>query len=50
MAVVHRTVAVGDVVEGDDTVEDPARLDPPGENVRQQLLDVGAPARALRSR
>src|SRR4051794_31171449 len=42
LALVHRPVAVGHAVEADDAVEDAAGLDPAFENVRQQLLDVGA--------
>src|SRR2546421_4294621 len=40
-AVGHRAVAVGYRVEGDETVEDPARFDPAVEHVGQQLLKVG---------
>src|SRR5205823_10572430 len=42
LAFVHRAVAVGDLVEADDPVEDAARIDAAFEDIRQQLLDVGA--------
>src|SRR3712207_1623519 len=42
LAVGHRPVAVGHAVEADGAVEDAARLDRAGEDVGQQLLDVGA--------
>ena len=42
LALVHRPVAVGHVVERADAIKDAAGLDLPFENVRQQLLDVRA--------
>ena len=42
LALVHRPVAVGHVVERADAIEDAAGLDLPLENVRQQFLDVRA--------
>ncbi|WP_415924720.1 hypothetical protein [Streptomyces sp. AK08-01B] len=38
----HDPVSVGHLVEADGAVEDPARLDPPVEYVRQEPVDVGA--------
>ena len=35
VALVHRAVAVGDIVKGSGAVEDAARLDPAFEDVRQ---------------
>src|SRR5436190_17551 len=45
LALVHRAVAVGDVLDRAGAVEDTTRLDPPFEHVRKQLLDVGAHGR-----
>src|SRR5581483_3756283 len=42
LALVHRAVAVRHVLERAGAVEDAAGLDPPLEDVRQELLDVGA--------
>ena len=42
LALVHRAVALGHLVERAGAVEDAAGLDPALEDVRQQLLDVGA--------
>src|SRR5215218_4068345 len=39
---VHRPVAVGNLVEAHDPVEDSAGFDPALEDVRYKLLDVGA--------
>src|SRR4051794_18232560 len=41
VSVVHRAVAVSDLVEVDGAVEDAARVDGAGEYGGQQLLDVG---------
>src|SRR5882762_1376180 len=42
LALVHRPVAVGNLVEADDPVEHAARFDRALEDVREQLFDVGA--------
>src|SRR6266508_184463 len=41
-AVVHRPIAIGHTVEVRYPIEDSARIDPPSEDVRKQLVDVGA--------
>src|SRR5215218_3871561 len=45
LALVHRPVAVGHPADVRDPVEDAAGLDPSVEDVREQLLDVGAQRR-----
>ena len=42
LALVHRPVPVGHLVEARHAVEDAAGLDPALEDVRQELLDIGA--------
>src|SRR5437660_7873185 len=42
LAVVHRPIAIGYTVEVRHPIEYAARIDPPSEDVRKQLVDVGA--------
>ena len=41
-ALVHSSVAVGDLVEADDPVEDAAGFDLAPKDVREQRFDIGA--------
>jgi hypothetical protein len=50
LAVVHRAIAVGHAVKTDDAIEDAAGVDPPFEDVRQELVDVGADRRRAAAR
>src|SRR5206468_677749 len=42
LSIGHRAITVRDAIEVDGAVQDLARLDPAFEDVRQELLDIGA--------